>query len=640
MLVALFFVVILGFTALAVDVGRFYMERRFLQNAADAAALGCAYTFASSPSTPQTAWDKANEILQSYGLRGNPLGLTVSYPARGAEIYDGAVTGQDLISGILPQTSPALGCRVALTVDVPTFFVRIVNAGLDDIELTVRAYARTKGGFVPSVAQRFANPPGPGNGTDTQFIDHVMAEGFDYQCSTTNPAGCTGASLGSKGREFTLFGQSAKASNDSSFRGYIGLDVRDFTTTDGATPPNLVHLAYNAVPPNANVQTLKDFEANWILEGYPGPDLCVVLTTNFLPCAQVSALNGSSSGIFVEEYEKRYRIGDKILLQLYDGTIKTVPDFSPSAPTLVLPAIGSAATHAVPYTMSKQFELSPAQVTTTLIPDNGTLTSDGGGDPTLNPFLSGAATTGTFSANPTPAGASSYGQSWSGITVTGGQKGIYQAWLRGTSSAPYAGRTHDVLVNINVDGQLRDYSLTASDAYASVGAPGTPATFNVRITTATAGSTKWTANGAITLSWAKCPTSVNPLISPPVVLDCYIGSPGTMSVPGLNAGSTTVFTTTTGAAATGEVYRGWVRAAGLDENNKRVSHLLEVTLEVNVVSGGVSQYVDVLGYAVFEVTAVDSNEVRGRALTGAIADPNDPALAIGRRFSLVPWEMP
>jgi hypothetical protein len=90
-----------------------------------------------------------------------------------------------------------------------------------------------------------------------------------------------------------------------------------------------------------------------------------------------------------------------------------------------------------------------------------------------------------------------------------------------------------------------------------------------------------------------------------------------------------------------EVYKGWVRMTGLDDvTNKRVTHLLEVTLEIGVVSGGATQYVDVLGYAVFEVTAINSNDVSGRAITGVYADPNDPAIAIGRKIGLVPWEEP
>src|SRR6185436_19895780 len=46
-LVALMFTVLMGFAALGIDVGRFYSERRYIQDAVDSAALACAYKYAS-----------------------------------------------------------------------------------------------------------------------------------------------------------------------------------------------------------------------------------------------------------------------------------------------------------------------------------------------------------------------------------------------------------------------------------------------------------------------------------------------------------------------------------------------------------------------------------------------------------------
>ena len=109
----------------------------------------------------------------------------------------------------------------------------------------------------------------------------------------------------------------------------------------------------------------------------------------------------------------------------------------------------------------------------------------------------------------------------------------------------------------------------------------------------------------------------------------------------VDPGENHTFNVQTFLARSDEIYKGWVRETGLDDvTNKRVTHLLEVTLEVAVVSGGATQYADVLGYAVFEVTSIDSNEVMGKAITGMYLDPNDPALAVGRKIGLVPWEEP
>jgi hypothetical protein len=389
------------------------------------------------------------------------------------------------------------------------------------------------------------------------------------------------------------------------------------------------------------VNTLKAYEAAWINEGYPGPDICVVQPSNYAPCAQLAVLNGSSSGIFVVDYNNRFRIGDKLLLQLYDGTVKTVPDFNISSGTLVLNSF-STKNSTVSFTYSAQFQTSGATVTTSIIPDNGTMTTDGGGDAINNPFLNGCATNGTFSAQPTPGGSSSYTQAWNNIVTGNCSRGIYQAWLKGQSSAPYTARIHQTLVDINVDGQLKDYSLASSNVYNAIAAPGIQADYTISVTSAGSGPTQWTGNNLITLSWAKCPTSTSELILPPEVLVCGVdGNFAATSVAGVNPGQTHTFNVQTFLARPDEVYKGWVRATALDDiTNKRVSHLIQVTLDSAVVAGGVTQYADVIGYAVFQVTAYNSNDVFGKAITGSYADPNDPALAVGRKIGLVPWEEP
>jgi Flp pilus assembly protein TadG len=647
-LVALMFTVLMGFAALGIDVGRFYSERRYLQDAVDASALACAQKYASA-GTAAEAWAAGDAILQSRNLLANPLGIAVTYPTpfNTGLVYDGPIAPQNLIEGILPVNNNGLGCRVAITVQVPTFLIKIVSPALNTIAMTTRGYAKSKGGFLPSVVKRWENGPGPGNGNTNQFIDHIMKEGFDYQCTITSTTGCTVAQnvSGEKGREFVLFGQSAKATNDASFRGYIALDIRNFTATDGSG--NLIHTQsepgfFNMVDVTSSVNTLKAFESAWINEGYSGPDICPVEVGNFAPCAQLAVLNGSSSGIFVEDYENRFRIGDKLLLQLYDGTVKTVPDFNISSGTLTLPTSGTG-TSTIQYTMSPQFAASTATVTTTLIPDDGTMTDDGGGTASVNPFLNGCATMSSpaFSANPTLPNVTTYTQTWNTITTSGCDKGIFQAWLRGTSSAPYTSRIHETLVNINVGGQARDFSLASSDAYVAINSPGDPADFVIRTTTGT-GSTRWTGSNLLTLSWAKCPTTTDASILPPEVLVCGIdGVIGATTVTNMDPGENHTFNVQTTLARSGEVYKGWVRETGLDDvTNKRVTHLLELTIEVGIIAGGATQYADVLGFAVFEVTAIDSNEVLGRAITGAYLDPNDPALAIGRKIGLVPWEEP
>jgi len=197
-------------------------------------------------------------------------------------------------------------------------------------------------------------------------------------------------------------------------------------------------------------------------------------------------------------------------------------------------------------------------------------------------------------------------------------------------------------VNINVGGQQRDFSLASSDAYAAIPGPGTQADYVIRTTTANSGSTKWTGSNLLTLSWAKCPTTTDPSIIPPEVLVCGIdGNFLATSVGNMNPGQDHTFNVQTTLARSGEVYKGWVRETGLDDvTNKRVTHLLQITLEVDIIPGGATQYVDVLGYAIFKITQISSNDVTGRAVSGVYADPNDLALSAGKKIGLVPWEQP
>ena len=72
---ALSLVVILGFGALAIDVGILYSSRTSAQRAADAAALAGAFTFVVNPSAPQpsTAYDHAMSTALSNNILGTPL---------------------------------------------------------------------------------------------------------------------------------------------------------------------------------------------------------------------------------------------------------------------------------------------------------------------------------------------------------------------------------------------------------------------------------------------------------------------------------------------------------------------------------------------------------------------------------------
>ena len=549
MLVALLFVLLLGFAALSLDVGRFYGERRYLQNAVDSAALACARAY-SQGGTVQTAWNAADTTLQQFNLKGNPIGAAITYPGAGNQVtgytaglsyLNNVVTDQNLVAGIKPIPS-SLGCRVAITANVDTYFIKLVQPSLSQIAMVTKADATSTGGFLPTVTYRYSNGPGPGDGSPSNFIAWTKKDGQDFLCTSTNDAACpTDATPAAPGREHILFGAGAKATNDSSFRGYIALDIRNFQPDD--ITGLLVHDAYDGVAPDATANTLKAFEAQWIGRQYGGPPICVVDPANFKSCAQIAALDGSSSGIFVTDYTEWFNIGDVLMLQLYDGTVKSIPDFTIQAPNLTVPTTGIVPSSTVAYTMNSQFQTSGSVISTELYFDDGSLTGGAGDQSGTNPFMAGAIATcanaappagrkvcGTFTLPSTPPGAASYNQNWSGMTAAGAQKGIYIAWLRGNATAPYDQRQHDSLVTVNVGNQARDFDLNGTLGQVSVAAPGTQADFPVKVRTGSGGSAWNGGASAVHLTWEQCPKNVDST-GTTTVLSCKInGNAGTTFV--------------------------------------------------------------------------------------------------------------
>ncbi len=67
-----------------------------------------------------------------------------------------------------------------------------------------------------------------------------------------------------------------------------------------------------------------------------------------------------------------------------------------------------------------------------------------------------------------------------------------------------------------------------------------------------------------------------------------------------------------------------------------MTRLVPITLTIQTASSS-NEYVDILGFATFRITSVDSNAVYGYAISGLYADMNDPALRRGQVARLVPW---
>ena len=131
---ALSLVLILGFGALAIDVGILYSARTSAQRAADAAALAGAFTFVANPSAvqPSTAYDQAMSTALSNDILNTPL------------------TAPEVTVNIDVVNQRA-------TVDIAraegTFFARVL--GRDSVDIAVTAVAETS---IDAVATFCAKP--------------------------------------------------------------------------------------------------------------------------------------------------------------------------------------------------------------------------------------------------------------------------------------------------------------------------------------------------------------------------------------------------------------------------------------------------------------------------------------------------
>ena len=198
--------------------------------------------------------------------------------------------------------------------------------GVTTLDTGARARCDLQGGpAVPIVARRYANQPGPGSG----FVDHLAtaASSGSGVVDATNPRGYdvrTPASEGAPGPQFTIYGPNSKAHNDSSFRGFVGLDVRNFEGTD-------TRVYYNGVTAGMNPNTLKDKEGAYLVTGYPGPQFPPVATPP-TGATQVAVLSGNSTSFVVQQFDDSFRVGDRVMLAVYDGTVMEIPDFTISPP--------------------------------------------------------------------------------------------------------------------------------------------------------------------------------------------------------------------------------------------------------------------------------------------------------------------
>ena len=640
---AILITILLAFAAFTIDIGRQVAERRYVQTAADAGALAACRALIAGD-TDAAAAQAASEVVLA-NLQGSPAGAaaTVASPATYAdEDGNGSIDADELTSGIVVASTSV---RIAIASTVETTLARIV--GVTTLDTGARARCNLQGGpAIPIVARRYANPPGPGNG----FVDHVAtaATSGSGQVDNVDPRGYGGrtpASEAGPGPQFSIYGNESKASNDASFRGFVALDVRNF---EGIA----TRVYYNGVTSGTTPTTLKDIEGAYLVNGYKGPAFPPVSTPPNGD-TQVAVLSGNSTSFAVHQFDDKFKAGDRVLLGVYDGTVMEIPDFALTPPVEIsLPATTTTPYDGPTVKVSRNKEFL-STVTLSLGGDADAVAAGQPAstniipDPPVTPPAVGHITEPVWSQNVFTPAVKGTDVAMNDFQTNTVPPGIYTVWIEGESGNPYyQQRRVAVPVRIqkdaNGDGDYndagdvkvtRDYSLINSVLDGSTPTLGASISMPIYVNTTNAASTRWNG-GAVSVSWD--PASFTTCSMTPASLgSASIGFSASSVTPTTGTGALSTMTIGTTGLAQG-CYMFTLRTHGTNGDGQPVTHLQLVRFTVATTTSS-GQYVDIIGFTVFQIDSVTANDILGHAVTGVYADPNNAALRRAQRARLVPW---
>ncbi|HET8786659.1 MAG TPA: pilus assembly protein TadG-related protein, partial [Candidatus Limnocylindrales bacterium] len=625
-IVALGIIVLLGAAGIAIDVGRLMAERRHLQTAADAGALAACQALVSGATVDMDAAALRAREVAAINIDGSPAGAAATIAA--SPVYEdqdgsGFLDPDELVSGVVVSGSSA---RVAIKSTIETTLARVV--GIPTMDVGARAHCGLiQNPAIPIVARRYDAPPGPGGG----FVDVLATEATSSSGRVdANPLGYdvrTAASTAAPGPLFSIYGPGSKALNSSSFRGFINLDIRDFRDVSERD-------YYNGARPGVNENTMKAEQAEYILTGYPGPGFPAVTTT---PTGdlQVATLSGNSSGHVVDAFGEMFDGGDRVMLAVYDGTVKAIPDFSITPPSqITLPTTTSSPQDGQTFTVSRNNAflgsvslellgdaLAPNPADNILpVPGSGPPAAGKMNEPVFNPDGF------TFASNQ-----SSRSVALEDMSTNAVSPGIYTVWVKGTSSIPTKSRRHPVPVYVG--GATRGFHLNNSSLDASAAALGDAVTYTIRVK-----SENWQTGSPATqvgLSWDSGSLTdclLVPVAAPPS-MSVTFSAP--LVTPANGQGAASTMTVDTDGLPSG-CYMFTVRAHATNRDGQPVTRLANATLYV-AAQPSAGEYVEIMGFAMFEISDVSSNTITGRAISPICADPQCAELRLVQRARLIPW---
>jgi hypothetical protein len=311
---------------------------------------------------------------------------------------------------------------------------------------------------------------------------------------------------------------------------------------------------------------------------------------------------------------------------VYSGTVQTIPDFALSVGSTQTINPGQNRDGQVSMSATKNQSFAGTVSTTAF----GNWINPANPEGTANPYGTTLAPL-TFTPNPaTPATTIT----WATFNATAAApSGIFTVWIQGHSPSPYL-TDHYYPVAINIGGVARDFSNTGTGLMLSTATTGGTATGSFSISSSNNGSQAFAPTGSpatITLSLEGGPDSLGVL---PVGLGATSLTPTSFPLSkGLSQNIDVSIDA--GSLVPGE-YPLTIRATGTNSDGQSVTRMIPITLDIATGSSS-TQYVDIIGFAIFRLTDVNSNSVDGYAISGVYADMNDPALRRGQVARLVPW---
>ena len=630
LIAVLLFFVFLGFAALAIDGSMTYQVRRDLQNVADSAALAACRVIANNDTSTTPVAAARNAVnthlggLTDFAVGTNPPATNV-----GSDI--------DLYKGIEVSSATV---RVALQRRVPTVLTQFLGRGDSIMIAQAHCDARGGGGPLPIAVQRYDG------GKGRSLRDHIANKAasptaptppnvpYPTDSVTVTLAGRYGpfpvpvpmsqytASFGgvndaNTGPEICLLGQCARTNNPpNDMNGFIMPDIRNVAG---------VPEAYNGASGNSN--TLKDISALYIFaQGYPGPFPA--------PGEQMAVLAGVSAAFSVKSVrDSGYQVGDLVPAFVYDGNVWAKPDyvlkFSPRTQYGISTGYPNSKDNGVSYQIdisagtnkwptAQSFKLTFWFSEGATVPAGTHINVNGSDLPDYTLSFGNVQEAigwhGEVLIYSTSAGP--------GITDTNQYLGGLNLMVESTSS----GITKGSSSNYGFGSSPVDYTLTSPSSGGTLrqGTTGTVdlTTFGNSLVPSPQGCKNLTASAEILASGT------------PQTWSTFFSSANTLSIAiARNKYTTEGLSLVVNSGALPGNYK--LRFT-LPLNSCGPAHTVEIPLQIVAAANvDAQQFVFIQGYTVFRISYVDSNDVKGYAVSSLYFNYQD--VIIGRQPRLIPW---